>query len=328
VAEHLISQLSHVEVMATDIDASVDFYTNLLGFSESGREGQSVYLRGWGEHFYGTIKLTEGQGPALGHFGWRTEGPEELETVVARLEALGVGEGWIDGDASHGPAFRFRTPSGHLSEVHWDVTWHTPTDADRSAIMDRAQRYDPRGAFVRQIDHVALASTDVAADRDFFVRQLNFKFREGIFTPGEDSTAFLNMISCRPYSHDVALILQPEPGVQHLALWVDGREDVLRASDVIRESGRKLQEGPATHALGQNFYLYVQDPSGMTVEIYTEQRAFYQPDRPPYEWVGTSEGLKLRNFEAHRHTEEAARVGRGVSERTDPAGMTAALKDQ
>jgi catechol 2,3-dioxygenase len=311
VAEHLISQLSHVEVMAEDLEASLGFYTNLLGFQESGREDRSIHLRAWGDHFYGTLKLTEGAGPTLSHFGWRTEGPEELKTLAARLEQAGVGEGWHDGDASHGPAYRFRTPSGHLSEIHWDVTWHRPTPDDRSAILDRAQRFYPRGAAVRQLDHVAVKCTDVAADQDLYLEHLNFKFREGIFAPPPDGSPFLSLVACTPFSHDVAMFQSNDPGVHHLAFWVDSREDVLRAADILREHV-KIKEGPRWHPLGHNFYLYVQDPNGMTVEIYNEQRAFYQPDRPPYEWVGTSEGLVLRNARAHHLPERASTFARPV----------------
>jgi hypothetical protein len=53
-----------------------------------------------------------GPGVGVAHIGWRTEGPVELEALTGRLTDLGVGEGWNDGDASHGPAFSFRTPGG------------------------------------------------------------------------------------------------------------------------------------------------------------------------------------------------------------------------
>ena len=47
-AERLISQLAHVEVLTPTPDESLRFYTDVLGLEESGREGQSVYLRGLG----------------------------------------------------------------------------------------------------------------------------------------------------------------------------------------------------------------------------------------------------------------------------------------
>jgi catechol 2,3-dioxygenase len=327
-AEHLISQMSHVEVLADDVERSAEFYTGILGFEESGRDGRSVYLRGWGEHFYGTVKLTEGAGPGLHHFGWRTEGPEELDVVVARIEKLGVGEGWVEGDAGHGPAYRFRGPSGHLAEVHWDVTWYETPAERRSALLDRAQRFYPRGAAARQIDHVTLGVTDVAAERDFYVETLNFKYREGIFGPAPENVPILAMVACLPVSHNLGLMLDGEPNVKHLAVWLDSREDILRAADVVRESGLKIEEGPASHTLGQNLYMYVIDPSGFRVELYTEQHAFYQPDKPPNEWEATMEGLVLKGAAAAGPKTGADATVRSVGEASDAASIGTAMKSR
>ena len=33
----------------------------MLGLEESGRDGGSVFLRGWGEHFHHSLELIEGK---------------------------------------------------------------------------------------------------------------------------------------------------------------------------------------------------------------------------------------------------------------------------
>lgn len=58
---------------------------------ESGCNGQSVYLHCWGEYYHHSLMLTAGSQPALGHIGWRTNGPEELEAAVQQIEASGHG---------------------------------------------------------------------------------------------------------------------------------------------------------------------------------------------------------------------------------------------
>jgi catechol 2,3-dioxygenase len=87
VAERLLSQLAHVEVLTPAPEESLPFYTQVMGLEESGRDGQSVFLRGWGEFF---------------------RGPEELEGAVSKLEQSGQGEGWHDDTPRHGPAYRYR----------------------------------------------------------------------------------------------------------------------------------------------------------------------------------------------------------------------------
>ena len=87
--ERLIAQLAHAEVTTPKPEQSAAFFKNVLGLEESGRAGQSVYFRGWGEFFHHSLQLTEGPVPSVAHTGWRTEGPEELQTCVKRLEAAG-----------------------------------------------------------------------------------------------------------------------------------------------------------------------------------------------------------------------------------------------
>ena len=101
--ERLISQLAHVELVSPTPQESVDFLVNVMGLEENGRDGESVYLRCWGDFFHHSVVVTEGAAPAMGHAGWRAQGPNQLETAVAQLEAAGVGEGWRDASMSSPP---------------------------------------------------------------------------------------------------------------------------------------------------------------------------------------------------------------------------------
>ena len=58
--ERLIAHLAHVEVITPKPEQSAAFFKNVLGLEESGRTGQSVYFRGWGEFFHHSLQLTEG----------------------------------------------------------------------------------------------------------------------------------------------------------------------------------------------------------------------------------------------------------------------------
>ena len=49
---HDVSRLSHVELRTPTPQESLDFFTGVLGLQVSHREGQSVWLRGWGEWWY------------------------------------------------------------------------------------------------------------------------------------------------------------------------------------------------------------------------------------------------------------------------------------
>ena len=94
--ERLLSQLAHVEVLTPTPEETLRFCVDVLGLEHSGTDGASAYLRGWGDFFHHTLQVTEGDAPGLGHIGWRAEGPEQLEVAVARIEATGAGEGWLE----------------------------------------------------------------------------------------------------------------------------------------------------------------------------------------------------------------------------------------
>ena len=302
--ERLISQLAHVEVVTPKPEQSAAFFKNVLGLEESGRAGQSVYFRGWGEFFHHSLQLTEGAAPAISHTGWRTEGPQELEACVKRLEAAGVGIGWQKPVVGHGAAYRFRSPGGQLHEVFWESERYRPPPDLAPTVPNRPQRYVTRGAGARRIDHVTFNTDDPFRDANWFQKTLGFRFMEFAKLDHADVvvTAF---ISSTPMSHDLGLVLDAVDrtgklsGVRgranHVAFWVDSREDVLRTADLYREAGLAIEYGPGKHGVGENLFLYVREPGGMRVELFSGGYMLYAPDIFPFEWKVSQGSLNAWN---------------------------------
>ncbi|HLH70592.1 MAG TPA: VOC family protein [Candidatus Dormibacteraeota bacterium] len=284
-AKHVISQLAHVELYSVDPEGSLRFFRDVLGMEEAGRERQSVHLRAWGEHHRSSLTITEAARPGLGHVGWRSNGPEELELAVADLKASGLGEGWIDGAFGHGPAYRFRTPDGHPNEVFWEWERYRAPEGAWSRIRNHPQRLSGRGAMVRRIDHVNLFCQDVPGARALFQERLGFKYNEMLTTlDGQEVGAFL---ACSSLSHDLGLIQDASGGVgrlNHVAYWLDTREDVIRAADLLVDAGFELEHGPTRHAISEAFFVYVFEPGGNRVEVYSGGYLNFAPDWGPIRW--------------------------------------------
>ena len=70
-----IAHLSHVELYTPKLDESVKFFTDIMGMSVSGQQGDSVYLRAYDDYERHTLKLTAHRQPGIGHFAWRTRPP-------------------------------------------------------------------------------------------------------------------------------------------------------------------------------------------------------------------------------------------------------------
>jgi catechol 2,3-dioxygenase len=297
----LLSQLAHVEVFSPKPEESVRFFTEVLGLSETTREKESVYLRAWGDYFHHSLVVTEGPHAGLGHFAWRTAGEAQLETAAQRIEAAGLGEGWADDSTGHGRSYRYRSPGGHLQEIFWEVERYVAPPELRSTFPIRAQRFYPVGASVRQLDHVTIATGEMREDIGFYRDVLGSRFMEcTVMEPG--ATPFFAEMTNNEQAHDLGLVGDGS-GLRgrshHLAFWLDLPSDVTRAADVIIESGTPIEYGPGKHGHGENTYLYVREPGGHRVELFSGGYRNYQPDWEPVEWVVGTGGIDMfRNWPA------------------------------
>ena len=286
--ERLISQLAHVELVSPKPQESVDFLTNVMGLEENGREGQSVYLRCWGDFFHHSVVVTEGAAPGLAHAGWRAEGPDQLEKAVAALEESGAGQGWEEATTGHGPAYRYRGPGGHLHEIFWEVDRFVASPEQRSAFPARPQRPPARGVGARRLDHVTVATKDPYGDAVWYRDTLGYRFTEYTGLDDHPDVIVFAMVTTNEKSHDLGLAgdLSGVPGrLHHLAFWVDAVEDVLRTADVVMEAGGQMEFGPGRHGMGEQTYLYFREPGGVRFEINSGGYRIYQPDWEPVKWL-------------------------------------------
>lgn len=287
VSNRFIAHLAHAEVLSPKPAESLDFYKNILGLEESGREAQSVYLRGWGEWSYHSLQLTEAEAPGIRHIGWRAWSPEHLAAAVDRVEAAGAGAGWFEDSVGHGPAYRFRGPGGHLHELFWEVDEYEPPAELRSTFPCRPQRYKPRGAAPRQIDHVTVATAHPLSDAEWYRDTLNFTFTEYTVLDDADVPVFA-MVTNNEKSHDLGLLLDPtdmKGRLHHVSYWVDSRDELLRSADIFINADIPLEFGPGRHGMGEQDYLYVREPGGVRIEINTGGYRLYVPDWRTRKWT-------------------------------------------
>jgi catechol 2,3-dioxygenase len=294
----LISQLAHVEILSPKPEESVAFLTDVLGMEETERSGESVFLRAWGDWFHHSLVVTEGAYPGLGHIGWRAEGPEELEIAAQRLIDDGAADGWVEDAVGHGRAIRFRGPGGQPSELTWEIALYEAPPELRSSFPNRPQRFAPRGAAVRQIDHTTAGSPNPVETAKWYRDTLGFRFTEYV-TVGERPV--MAMVTNNEKSHELGLVpdLSGIPGrTHHVAYWLDDPAEVIRAADIVLEAGFPLEYGPTRHGMGENTCLYFREPGGMRIELYSGGYRNYLPDWGPVHWSPEQGPLNFyRNYE-------------------------------
>src|SRR3954465_12187161 len=101
-SSRLIAHLAHVEVLSPKPEEALPFYTDVLGLVESGRSGQSIYLRAWGEWGHHTLQLPGGRRRGVGPVGWRPWSPGDLGAAGGRFAPAGAGGGWFEDSTGHG----------------------------------------------------------------------------------------------------------------------------------------------------------------------------------------------------------------------------------
>jgi catechol 2,3-dioxygenase len=287
VRKHFISHLAHVEIITPKLGESVRFFKEVMGLEESGHQGQSVYLRCWGEYYHHSLVLTEGPEPSLGHIGWRTDGAEELEAAVQQIEASGQGGEWLEQSPGHGRAYRFRGPGGHAQEIFWEVERYKAPSALQSTYPARPQRFTGRGAAPRQIDHVTLASLDVMKDVNWYRDTLGFRFMEYIVPEEVPDLVVFAQLTTNEKSHDLGFVADfsgVSGRMNHVAFFVPEHDDLLRSADILLEAGVAIEYGPGQHGMGEQYYLYFREPGGMRIEVNAGGYRNYVPDWEPVKW--------------------------------------------
>jgi len=282
---HDLAHIGHAELLTPSPDASLAFFVDVLGMEIEAREGQSVFLRGYGDYLPYSLQLTEAPSSGIGHVGIRSWSAEALERRVAAVEAMGLGAGWTDGDHGHGPAFRCTDPDGHVFELYWESERYLPPDELKPALKNQPQRYVGRGAAVKRLDHVNLLAADIPGCRVFAQEALGYRLYEQIvLDDGSEAGAWLSLSIAAHELIYVADAAGARGRLHHLAFWVDTREEVLRAADLFLDHAVPIEAAPSKHAIAQGFFLYGFEPGGNRIEVTTGGYFVFDPAFEPVVW--------------------------------------------
>ena len=303
-----IAHLGHVELLTDKFDESLDFFTRIYGLTESGRDGGSVYLRAFDDYEFHTLKLTRHDTTGVGHVAYRTRSASALHRRARAICEAGYRSDWVEGDLGHGSAFRFEDPFGHVFEIYWDTRNYVPSEQDRPALKNLAQRYHGRGCCPRRLDHVNLLAENVTEFRDFMLTCLGSRVTEQVLLDNGRLGACWFTVNNKTY--DLACTEEHGKGagrLHHLTYATDQREDILRAADIFLENGIHIETGPHKHAIQGTFFLYVWEPAGNRVELANSgARLILQPDWEPVTWTeaerkkGQAWGLQtIESFHTH-----------------------------
>ncbi|MET7464493.1 catechol 2,3-dioxygenase [Nonomuraea sp. NPDC005501] len=303
-----IAHLGHVELFTPDPDRSLWFFTQLLGMTENGRSGESVYLRTWDDYEHHSLTLTAHPTSGLRRTALRTSSEQALNARVKALEEAGMGGAWVEDEPGIGPLYVTRDPDGHEIALYWESEWYEAPPELRPGLKNQPQAKPCQGVGVRRLDHVNFLAAEVAPNSGFTHRLLGARPTEQIvLDSGRLSAQWLTFTN---KSYDI-VYTEDRSGsrgrLHHVAFATDSREDILRAADLCLDNDVHIETGPHKHAIQQTFFLYVYEPGGNRIELCNPlTRLVLAPDWPLITWTqaerakGQAWGLKtIESFHTH-----------------------------
>lgn len=279
----MILRIGHTELRVTDLDAAHEFYVDGLGFVEVARDEQRLYLRGIEEFDVWTLTLVLADEAGLGHVALRVDDAgdlDRLEELHGRLslpaERVGAGA-----EPGQGEVLRVIGPEGFPIEFYHEMEQRPlPEDGMVLPMRDARLRH---GTGPLRIDHINLRTSAIGATLDYFMGELDFGISEYIEREDEIFAAWLRR---HTGSHDIAVLVGDESALHHLAYLVPEPASLIRLADSLSDLGFEdaVEFGPARHGVTNALFLYVRDPSGNRIELYTGD---YVRDRdlPAIRWT-------------------------------------------
>ena len=271
-----ILRCAYLELVVTDLAASREFYVDILGLTVTYEDENSIYLRPLEEFIHHNLVLRTGPVAAAAALAFRVRTPEDVDLAEAYYRALGCRterrpDGFVRGI---GDAVRVTDPLGfpyeffyaveHVERLAWRYELHTP------------------GALVR-LDHFNQVTPDVARGVEY-LEGVGFRVTEDI--EDSDGVVYAAWMRRKDTVHDTALTGGAGPRLHHIAFATHEKHNILAICDKLGALRRSdaIERGPGRHGVSNAFYLYIRDPDGHRVEIYTQDYYTGDPDNPLVTW--------------------------------------------
>lgn len=281
----MIYRLGYAQLNVSNLEESLNFYEKVLGYIKTKQDGKKAYLRA-AEEFdeYSLILNEDKDNISLDHFGLRVSSEVALDDIKKKNEELGVFVEEAD-DADHGRVLKVTTPSGHpVAFYHRSPQLNVYHGENRDVILPMRRTHLQNGVPPIRIDHMNLRVPSVNKEWDYWE---NFDFSISEYVESEDGNdKYAAWIRRETNTHDIALVHKEVASLHHVAYIVDGVAGVIKTADVLADAGYRdnIEYGPGRHGVTNAFFLYIKDPDGHRIEIYSDDYK-RDLDQEPVAWT-------------------------------------------
>ena len=262
-----------------DVDASLHFYEELLGLRLTLRDGDVAYLKGWEERQHHSLVLRKADTPAVERLGFRVRTDHDLDLLADWYAERGGTVRMGDAD--------LRGMTGRTLRV-WD---HLGTPLEFYVAMELLpsvlQDYHlHRGAPIMRFDHVNLHSSRarggaraLAAARvpllGVHLHRLRARARDRRVDAAQAARSTTSRSPpARARACTTSRCGSPSPTASCASCDQLGGAHWTHA----------IERGPGRHGVSNAFFVYLRDPDGHRLELYTCDYYTGDPDHVPLRW--------------------------------------------
>jgi catechol 2,3-dioxygenase len=270
-----VVRASHVELAVRDLAASRAFYVDCLGYLVTDATVDALHLRGVEERNHHSIVLRRSKEICASALGFKLASEEDLDRAAFWFARKGLPTSFPE-IAYQGRTLRTADPFGMPLDFYFRM--------DQAELM--LQRYaEHKGARIQRIDHLNCFTPDVQASNDFY-NGLGFRVTEYTETDDAEPKLWAVWMHRKGNVHDLALTNGRGPRLHHIGVWTAGALDILNICDVMATCGYlpNMERGPGRHGISNAFFLYVRDPDGHRIELFTSDYLTVDPDLEPLRW--------------------------------------------
>jgi len=270
-----VVRAGHVEFGVRDLAKSRAFYVDCLGYIVTAEDKQAIYLRAVEERNHHSIVLNRSDDVRVDAIGFKLASEEDLDRAAFYFARKGLPTSFPE--VPH-QGRTLRT----VDAVGMPIDFYVRMDQSESLLRKYAEY---RGARIQRIDHINCFTPDVQASYDFYT-DIGFRLTEYTETDGDDGKLWAVWMHRKGNVHDLAFTNGKGPRMHHIGVWTAGPLDILHICDVMASSGflPNMERGPGRHGISNAFFLYIRDPDGHRVELFTSDYLTVDPDFEPMRW--------------------------------------------
>jgi catechol 2,3-dioxygenase len=269
-----LTRASHVSLAVTDLEASRNFYRDVIGLVVTEETDDAVYLRGLEESAHHSLVLEGANDAKALRVGLRVRSDEDITAAEKHFTAIGIEHQRVE-KPYQGLTLQFRDAVG----THMEIT------SSMELVPRKMQAFNEfvSGA-PQRIDHYQVVTHDVQAATDFWT---GLGMRMAEYTAKDETDELWGTwMEVKGNTHDLVFTNGRGPRLHHFAYTVPDATALLHAADVAGALGfgEEIDRGPGRHGISNALFLYLRDPDQHRIELFTTHYQFIDLEEVPIRW--------------------------------------------